>query len=33
MKHTPGPWELGEFKQHGGYDGITSAVSARRHQG
>jgi len=28
MSHTPGPWKLGEFEEHCGYNCMSSAVSA-----
>lgn len=28
MPHTPGPWELGEFDKHLGYDCMTGGVRA-----
>jgi hypothetical protein len=27
-KHTPAPWELGEYDDIGGYDGMTAGVRA-----
>lgn len=28
MSYTPGPWKIGAFDQYGGYDMMTSGVSA-----
>lgn len=28
MPHTPGPWKLGEFEEHLGYDCMTGGVRA-----